>query len=129
MSPQSRLEIKGRAPFNQSGVYEAQIAITDSKPSEDAVKTKQFASLWRGTFHLRVKDGIFSETIGSPDNPLPSSITELDTIWIVVTDLFSSLHSVFDVPLTKSAKPSSSKSETMSKTETKTETETPKPKR
>jgi len=45
MSPQSRLEIKGRAPFNQSGVYEAQIAITDSKPSEDAVKTKQFASL------------------------------------------------------------------------------------
>ena len=105
MSSQSRLEIQGRAPFKQSGVYEAQIAITDSKPSDDAVKSKQFPSLWRGTFHLRVKDGIvFSEKIGSADNPLPSSITELDKIWIVVTDLFSSLHSVFDVHLAKSAK-------------------------
>ena len=112
MSSQSRLEIHGRAPFKQSGVYEAQIAITDSKPSDDAVKTKRFPSLWHGTFHLKVKDGIFSEKIGSADNPLPSSITELDTIWIVVTDLFSSLHSVFDVPLAKSTKPFSSKSST-----------------
>ena len=115
MSSQSRLEIQGRAPFKQSGVYEAQIAITDSKPSEDSVKTKQFSSLWRGTFHLRVKDGVFSETIGSPENPLPPSILELDVIWIVVTDLFSSLHSVFDVPLAKPAKSSSSKTETISK--------------
>jgi len=59
MSSQSRLEIQGRSPFNQSGVYEAQIAITENKPSDDAVRTKLFSSLWKGTFHLRVKDGSF----------------------------------------------------------------------
>ncbi len=101
MSSQSRVEIQGQAPFKQSGVYEAQIAITDSKPSDDSIRTKQFTSLWKGNFHLRVKDGVFSETIGSPENPLPSSIDNLDKIWIVVTDLFSSLHTVFDVPLKK----------------------------
>ena len=104
MSSQPRIEIQGQAPFKQSGVYEAQIAITDSKPSDDAIRNKQFSSLWRGNFHLRVKDGIFSETIGSPENPLPPSIANLDKIWIVVTDLFSSLHSVFDVPLAKPTK-------------------------
>jgi len=90
VSSQSRIEIQGPAPFKQSGVYEAQIAITDSKPSEDSIKNKQFSSLWRGNFHLRVKDGVFSQTIGSTENPLPSSIDNLDKIWIVVTDLFSS---------------------------------------
>ena len=59
MSSQPRLEIQGQAPFKQSGVYEAQIAITDSKPSDDAIRTKQFSSLWRDNFHLRVKDGLF----------------------------------------------------------------------
>ncbi|MEE8180731.1 MAG: collagen-like protein, partial [Nitrosopumilaceae archaeon] len=101
MSSQSRIEIQGQAPFKQSGVYEAQISITDSKPSEDSIKNKQFSSLWHGNFHLRVKDGIFSQTIGSPENPIPSSINNLEKIWIVVTDLFSSLHTVFDVPLGK----------------------------
>jgi len=101
VSFQSRVEIHGQAPFKQSGVYEAQIAITDSKPSDNSIRTKQFSSLWKGNFHLKVKDGMFSETIGSPENPLPSSIDNLDKIWIVVTDLFSSLHTVFDVPLTK----------------------------
>ncbi|MDH3204648.1 MAG: collagen-like protein, partial [Nitrosopumilus sp.] len=120
VSSQSRLEIQGQAPFKQSGIYEVQIAITDVKPSDDVVKTKQFSTLWKGNFHLRVKDGIFSETIGSSKNPLPSSIEQLDRIWIVVTDLFSSLHSVFDVPLARPSKTSQS--------ETKT-TELPKPKR
>jgi integrin beta 3/collagen type V/XI/XXIV/XXVII alpha len=101
MSSHSRLEIHGRAPFKQPGVYEAQITITDTKPSDDTIRTKQFSSLWRGDVHLRVKDGMFSETIGSPENPLPSSIEQLDTIWIVVTDLFSSSYSVFDVQLSK----------------------------
>ena len=45
MSSQSRLEVKGQSPFKQSGVYEAQIAITDSKPSDDALRKKQFSSL------------------------------------------------------------------------------------
>jgi len=95
VSSQSRIEVHGQAPFKQSGVYEAQIAITDSKPSDDSIRTKQFSPLWKGNFHLRVTDGKFSETIGSPKNPLPSSINDLDKIWIVVTDLFSSSHSVF----------------------------------
>lgn len=98
MSSQPRIEIQGQAPFKQSGVYEVQIAITESKPSDDVIRTKQFSSLWKGNFHLRVKEGMFSETLGSPSNPLPSSIANLDKVWIVVTDLFSSLHSVFGVP-------------------------------
>ena len=121
MSSQSRIEIQGQAPFKQSGVYETQIAITDSKPSEDSIKNKQFSSLWRGNFHLRVKDGVFSQTIGSAENPLPSSINNLDKIWIVVTDLFSSLYTVFDVPLGKPTR--------QSKTETRTIPESPKTKR
>ncbi|MFB5625590.1 MAG: collagen-like protein, partial [Nitrosopumilus sp.] len=112
MSSQPRLEIQGQAPFKQSGVYEAQIAITDSKPSDDAIKTKQFSSLWKGNFHLRVKDGMFSETLGSPTNPLPPSIANLDKVWIVVTDLFSSLHTVFDVPLARSTPKPETKPET-----------------
>jgi len=121
VSSQSRIEIKGQAPFKQSGVYEAQIAITDSKPSDDSIRTKQFSSLWKGNFHLKVKDGIFSETIGSHENPLPSSIDNLDKIWIVVTDLFSSLHTVFDVPLARPTRKLQS--------ETKTIPESPKQKR
>jgi len=111
VSSQPRLEIQGQAPFKQSGVYEAQIAVTDSKPSDDNIRSKQFSTLWRGNFHLRVKDGLFSETLGSPANPLPSSITNLDKVWIVVTDLFSSLHTVFDVPLARSSSRSETKSE------------------
>ena len=99
MSSQPRIEIQGQAPFKQSGVYEAQISITNVKPSDDELRSKQFSSIWQGNFHLKVKDGIFSETIGNSKNPLPSSVDELDTIWIVVSDLFSSLYSVFDVTL------------------------------
>jgi integrin beta 3/collagen type V/XI/XXIV/XXVII alpha len=33
----SRLEVQGQAPFKQSGVYEVQIFITDSKPSVDKI--------------------------------------------------------------------------------------------
>ncbi|RMW34070.1 MAG: collagen-like protein, partial [Nitrosopumilus sp.] len=121
MSSQSRLEIQGQAPFKQSGVYETQIAIVGSKPSDEQIKSKQFTSLWRGNFHLRVKDGMFSEKIGTPENPIPSSVLELETIWIVVTDLFSSLHSVFDVPLSKpnTSKPSESKPNTSKPSESK----------
>ena len=109
MSSQPRIEIQGQAPFKQSGVYEAQISITDVKPSDDEIRTKQFSSIWQGNFHLKVKDGIFSETIGDSKNPIPSSVDELDTIWIIVTDLFSSLYSVFDVRLrTPSSKITSS---------------------
>ena len=66
----------------------------------------------------------FSETLGSPENPLPSSIEQLDKIWVIVTDLFSSLNSVFEVPLSNKPAPPPVKDKT--KPETKT-TEIPKP--
>ena len=103
MSSQPRIEIQGQAPFKQSGVYEAQISITNTKPSDDEIKTKQFSHLWQGHFHLSVKDGIFSEIIGDSKNPLPSSINDVDTIWVIVNDLFSSLYSIFDVTLRKTS--------------------------
>ncbi|MSS86727.1 MAG: collagen-like protein, partial [Nitrosopumilus sp.] len=115
MSSQPRIEIHGQAPFKQSGVYEVQISITNVRPSDDEIRSKQFSSMWHDNFHLKVKDGIFSEIIGTSKNPLPSSVDELDIIWIVVIDLFSSLHSVFDVKLkTSSSKTSSSASQNSS---------------
>ncbi len=104
MSSQPRIEIQGQAPFKQSGVYEAQISITNTKPSDDEIKTKQFSPLWQDHFHLKVKDGIFSEIIGDSKNPLPSSINDVDTIWVIVNDLFSSLYSVFDITLRRTSK-------------------------
>ena len=99
-----RLEVQGKAPFRQSGVYEVEISIADSRPSDENLRNKQFSSLWQANFHLRVKDGMFAETLGSNENPIPSSVYDLDSIWVIVTDLFSSLHSVFDVSLGKSSK-------------------------
>ena len=104
MSSRPRLEVQGQAPFKQSGIYEVQIFIVDSKPSVDQIRNKQFSSLWKGHFHLRVKDGIFIEMLGSDENPIPSSVYDLDSVWIVVADLFSSLYSTFDVSLGKPSK-------------------------
>jgi hypothetical protein len=104
VSSQPRIEIQGQAPFKQPGVYEAQISITNVKPSDNEIRTKKFSSIWQGNFHLRVKDGTFSEIIGDSKNPLPSSINDFNTIWVVVNDLFSSLYSVFDVSLKKHLK-------------------------
>ena len=103
MSSQPRIEIQGQAPFKQSGVYEAQISIIDVKPSDNDIRAKKFTPLWKGNFHLKVKDGIFSEILGDSKNPLPSSVDNLNTIWIVVNDLFSSVYSVFDVTLRKTS--------------------------
>jgi hypothetical protein len=61
VSSQPRIEIQGQAPFKQSGVYEVQISITNTQPSDVEIKTKQFSPIWQGHFHLKVKDGIFSE--------------------------------------------------------------------
>jgi len=126
VSSQPRIEIQGQAPFKQSGVYEVQISITNVKPSVDEIQTKKFSSIWQGDFHLQVKDGIFSETIGDSKNPLPSSVNDLNTIWVVVSDLFSSLYSVFDVPLRKT---SDKITPTKVKESTKKIIETPKPER
>ena len=110
MSSQPRIEIKGQSPFKQSGVYEAQISLIDVKPSDDEIHSKTFSPLWKGNFHLKVKDGIFSEVVGDSKNPLPESINNVDVIWVVVNDLFSSLYSVFDVRLRKSSESSNTSS-------------------
>ncbi|MBA0908754.1 MAG: collagen-like protein, partial [Nitrosarchaeum sp.] len=114
MSNRARLEIHGKSPFTQSGIYEVEIFISDSKPAPDKIKNKQFPSLWKGHFHLRVKDGLFTETLGSDVNPIPSSVYALDNAWIIVVDLFSSLHSIFNVFFEKSS--DENKSENISKT-------------
>ena len=80
VSSHPRLEVQGQAPFRQSGIYEVRIFIVESKPSTDEIRNKQFSSLWKGNFHLRVKDGIFSETLGSVENPIPPSVYDLDTV-------------------------------------------------
>ena len=103
MSSQPRIEIQGQAPFNQSGVYEAQISLVEIKPSDDDIRTKKFTPLWRGNFHLKVKDGVFSEKLGDSNNPLPKSVSDLDTVYVIVNDLFSSVYSIFDVTLRKTS--------------------------
>ena len=94
MSSQPRIEIQGQAPFKQSGVYEAQISLIGEKPSDGDIRAKNFSPLWKGTFHLKVKEGIFSEILGDSKNPLPSSIDNLNTVWVIVNDLFSSVYSL-----------------------------------
>ena len=90
----SKLDVEGPAPFRESGVYEVQISIVGERPPEDQIKNKTFHSLWSGNFHLRVRNGTFSETLGSGDNPIPESVYTYEKIWIVVNDLLSSLNSV-----------------------------------
>ena len=72
--PYSKLNVEGPAPFKEAGVYEVQISIVREKPSEDEIKNKTFSTLWSGNFHLRVKNGSFTETLGSGDNPIPESV-------------------------------------------------------
>ena len=122
MSVDSKMDIRGQAPFKQSGVYEVQISIVNSKPTDDQIKTKQFSSLWKGNYHLRVKDGLFSETLGSSENPIPESVKNSDKIWVIVSDLFSSLSSTIEIELEGRSR---KESEPSSKS---TPTEKPKPK-
>src|SRR5574340_1614808 len=104
-SKDNTIEISGESPFKiLSGVFEVQIALCDAPPSADDVKKRSFHSLWKDNFHLRVKDKKFTQVIGSAKNPLPQSVFQRGTIWVVVIDQFSSIHSSFqiDVPRTDS---------------------------
>ncbi|MCE2498874.1 MAG: hypothetical protein J4F28_07830, partial [Nitrosopumilaceae archaeon] len=99
MSLKPGLKVSGKAPFVKPGVYEVKISISKSKPSEEDVRRDKFDSLWSDHFHLRVEDGKFSETLGSEGNPIPDSLWNSSTVWIIVSDIFSSTNSIFDVPL------------------------------
>jgi len=91
------INIIGKSPFGAaSGVYEAQIAITADKPSNESIEAQTFDSLWKDNFHLKVSKGNFSETLGSNSNPIPDTVFRLDSIWITVRDLFSSVHTTFE---------------------------------
>ena len=94
-----RIDVIGEAPFKQSGVYEVEISICDSPPSAEAIGTKKFPSLWHDRFHLHVKDSKFTQTLGSSANPIPDSVFQLSAIWIIVSDQFSSLHTIFQFKL------------------------------
>ena len=96
--------ISGNTPFSQDGIFEVELAISESKPTDTEIKTKSFSSIWKQNFHLKVKNGKFQETIGSHENPLPNSISSFSKVWIVVTDQFSSLGSSFEFNIPESAK-------------------------
>ena len=99
------INITGKSPFGgSSGVYEAKIAITADKPTEESIDGQTFNSLWRGDFHLKVSKGNFSETLGSNSNPIPDAVFRLDSIWITVRDLFSSTHTTFEFNISQETK-------------------------
>src|SRR3989337_987548 len=118
VSTSPKIEIQGTSPFKlPSGVFEVQIAISDKKPSEKSLIEKNFPTLWKDDFHLRVQDRKFTEILGSNEIPLPQSVLDSDSVWVIVSDQFSSLNSVFDVQISKTStrKPVKPKIETPSR--------------
>jgi len=105
VSTNPKIEIHGTSPFKlPSGVFEVQIALSDKKPLASSIAEKNFPSLWKDNFHLNVSDGKFTQILGTDENPLPQSILDLDSVWVIVTDQFSSLNTVFDIQLPKAGK-------------------------
>ena len=116
--------VSGNAPFNQDGIFEVELSITEAKPTESEIKTKSFSSIWKEKFHLKVKNRMFQETLGSSDNPLPDSISSFSKVWIVVLDQLSPVGSSFEFAVPESIKSvqemqSSGKSSITKKTTTK----------
>ena len=108
MSSFLHFAVTGESPYPQkSGIFEVEISITDVKPSSSEIENKTFSSVWKENFHLNVKNGLFEETLGSETNPLPESITSFTNLWIVVTDQFAPIGSLFEfeVPESMRAKP------------------------
>src|SRR5438445_575507 len=94
------LEITWISPFRlSSGVFEVQIVICDSPPSAEEITRKSFPLLWKDNFHLRVKDKKFTQVLGSEKNPLPESIFQRSSVWVIITDQFSSIHTIFETEI------------------------------
>ena len=99
------IEISGKSPFGtSSGVYEVKISISQSKPSNDSITNNSFNSLWKDNFHLRVSEGYFSEILGSDSNPIPNNVFDLGSVWIVIQDQFSPLHTSFEFNISQGSK-------------------------
>ena len=78
MSSFLHFEVEGESPYPQkSGIFEVEISITDVKPSSSEIENKSFSSIWKDSFHLNVKNGIFDEILGSEENTLTVSYTNL----------------------------------------------------
>src|SRR5215831_16128465 len=97
---ETTIEITGESPFKLiSGVFEVQIAVCENHPSADDIKRRSFPTLWKDNFHLRVKDKKFTQVLGSSKNPIPDSVFQKNNVWIVLTDQFSSIHSIFQIEI------------------------------
>ena len=115
MSSFLHFTVTGESPYPQkSGVFEVEISITDVKPSSSQIESKSFSSIWKDIFHLNVKNGLFEEILGSEENPLPKSITTLTNLWIVVTDQFAPMGSLFEFEVPESMKTESTPSQSSS---------------
>ena len=102
------IEISGKSPFGaSSGVYEVTILISKRKPSDDSITNNSFDSLWQGNFHLRVSEGNFSEILGSDSNPIPDNVFDLGSVWIIIRDQFSAVHTSFEFNISQGSKPAS----------------------
>ena len=122
MSSFLHFTVTGESPYpKKNGIFEVEISITDVKPSSSEIENKSFSFIWKDNFHLNVKNGLFEETLGSEQKPLPNSIISLTNLWIVVTDQFAPMGSLFEFEVpdsmktrptteTSTSKPSTSKS-------------------
>jgi len=99
------IEISGKSPFGtSSGVYEVKISVSQSKPSNDSITNNSFNSLWKDNFHLRVSEGYFSEILGSDSNPIPDNVFDLGSVWIVIQDQFSPVHTSLEFNISQGSK-------------------------
>ena len=100
------IEISGKSPFGtSSGVYEVKISISQSKPSDDSIANNSFHSLWGDNFHLRVSEGYFSQILGSSSKPIPDNVFDLKSVWIIIQDQFSPVHTSFEFNISPKSEP------------------------
>ena len=46
--------VTGNAPFDQDGIFEVEISITEAKPTDSEITADSFSSIWKEKFHLKV---------------------------------------------------------------------------
>ena len=112
MSIQTSFSVIGDSPFDQDGIFEVELAISEAEPTASEIQNKSFSSIWKEKLHLKVKNGKFQEKIGSAENPLPDAISSFSKVWIIVTDQLSSIGNSFEFNIPESIKSFQNKSTT-----------------